>query len=423
METVTRYDFAPLRAKLTEDGYLIDSPVVSRVGIFDYRRADGTIRKELRRPDAVFDPLHLASLRGKPVTVGHPGYVNAQNVRQHVVGTVLSEGRRDGDHLTADLVIYDTDAVTKGGKRELSLGYSVTLNEEPGEWNGQKFDAEQVAMIVNHCAIVDKGRAGVARLNLDGADAEEVASESLAEDTATEPVQPHPPPAPLPPVTIAARKAATPASTPAPVSPPQPASQEPTVADTTVPASTPPAAARLVLVRVDGIEYHVPPEVARDQERLRDAARAEKLRADTAEAERDALKEGAARFDAEKAQIKLDASVASRARVKLETEAEKNGVEVRSDMSDREMREAVIRKVRGSDARFDGKSDDYVTASYDIALAEAARTVDQSARNRTIVQGAVPPAPGQRSDALSPARRFVSANAARDVMIRNSLAR
>ena len=102
------------------------------------------------------------------------------------------------------------------------------------------------------------------------------------------------------------------------------------------PASAP-VAARLVLVRVDGIEYQAPPEVVRDLDRLRDASKADKARADKAEAERDALQGAIDKHKAELAQARLDAAASARARVQLETEAGKHGVEIRSDMTDREV--------------------------------------------------------------------------------------
>jgi hypothetical protein len=46
---------------------LIDHPILTRVGIFEYRRPDGSIRRELRLPEEVFAQESLASYKGKPV--------------------------------------------------------------------------------------------------------------------------------------------------------------------------------------------------------------------------------------------------------------------------------------------------------------------------------------------------------------------
>lgn len=57
----------------------------------------------------------------------------------------------------------------RSGLRELSLGYSLDLDETPGVWNGQPYDAIQRNIRINHLALVEKARAGEqARLNIDG---------------------------------------------------------------------------------------------------------------------------------------------------------------------------------------------------------------------------------------------------------------
>ena len=44
MEAI-RYDRAEIKATRNDEGYLIDTPVVGRVGIQLYKNADGTIRR------------------------------------------------------------------------------------------------------------------------------------------------------------------------------------------------------------------------------------------------------------------------------------------------------------------------------------------------------------------------------------------
>ena len=48
--------------------------------------------------------------------------------------------------------------------------------------------------------------------------------------------------------------------------------------------------------------------------------------------------------------------------------AAKHKVEFKADSTDRAIKEGVIRAIRGDGVNFDGKSDDYVQASYDFAL-------------------------------------------------------
>ena len=168
---VQRLDSIPLDAThWTKEGYLIDHPVVTSVGIFEYTNPDGSIRRELRLPENVFDPDSLASYKGKPVILTHDaGVVDKNNVDEEHIGTILSEGYQDGDDVRCEIVIHDTDTMKQSGLRELSLGYSLYLDETPGTWRGQPYDAIQKNIRINHLALVDKARAGdQARLNIDG---------------------------------------------------------------------------------------------------------------------------------------------------------------------------------------------------------------------------------------------------------------
>lgn len=172
---VSRVDSIPMdMTYFTEEGYLIDHPIVTRVGIFVYHNDDGSERRELRIPEEVFAEESLASYEGKPVIITHDaGYVCTENVQQEAVGTILSKGYRDGDTVRAKIVIHDMDSVKKTSARELSLGYDMTLDETPGVFQGEPYDAIQRDIQVNHLAIVDAARAGkMARLNIDSRDKE-----------------------------------------------------------------------------------------------------------------------------------------------------------------------------------------------------------------------------------------------------------
>lgn len=173
LKRVERLDSIPLSDTYwTEEGYLIDKPIVTSVGIFEYRNPDGSTRRELRLPEHVFDKDSLASYRGKPVILTHrAGSVDKDNVDREHIGTILSEGVADGDDVRVEIIIHDTDIIKQTGLRELSLGYSLDLDETPGTWNGQHYDAIQTNIRINHLALVDKARAGEqARLNIDSRD-------------------------------------------------------------------------------------------------------------------------------------------------------------------------------------------------------------------------------------------------------------
>lgn len=171
LQRVVRFDNLPLnQTYFTEEGYLMDHPIVTTVGIFEYVNPDGSIRKELRLPEEVFSEKSLASYKGKPVIITHDaGVVDKDNVAEEHIGTILSKGYKDGDSVRAEIVIHETDKMKACGLRELSLGYNLTLDETPGEWNGQHYDAIQRNIEINHLALVGSARAGeTARLNIDG---------------------------------------------------------------------------------------------------------------------------------------------------------------------------------------------------------------------------------------------------------------
>lgn len=171
LRCVVRLDSVKLDSTyFTDEGYLVDTPIVTSCGIFEYTNPDGSTRRELRLPKHVFDEESLESYEGKPVIITHvAGEVDKNNVDHEIIGTILSEGYRDGDDVRAKIIIHDTDAMRESGLRELSLGYNLDLDETPGTWKGQPYDAIQKNIEINHLALVGNARAGEqARLNIDG---------------------------------------------------------------------------------------------------------------------------------------------------------------------------------------------------------------------------------------------------------------
>ena len=194
---VQRFDSLPLDATyFTDEGYLVDHPIVTSVGIFVYHNPDGSERRELRLPEEVFAEKSLASYKGKPIIVTHDaGYVDTDNVKDESIGTILSEGYRDGDDVRAEIIIHDTDSLKKYKMRELSCGYNLRLDETPGVWEGQPYDAIQRDIEINHLALVDKARAGEqARLNIDGQGHDCMKGEKLNMENTTKRTDGSPPP-------------------------------------------------------------------------------------------------------------------------------------------------------------------------------------------------------------------------------------
>ena len=173
LKRVVRLDSLPLnQTYFTAEGYLVDRPILTSVGIFEYTNPDGSIRRELRIPEEVFKAESLKSYKGKPIIITHDaGLITKDNVHENAVGTILSEGYRSGDDVRAEIIIHDTDEMKSAGLKELSLGYNLDLDETPGVWNGQPYDAIQRNIVINHLALVLEARAGdQARLNIDGRD-------------------------------------------------------------------------------------------------------------------------------------------------------------------------------------------------------------------------------------------------------------
>ncbi len=328
--SVQRYDVVTIRARRTDEGFIEDSPVLTRTGIFTYRDpSTGRQRREYRPPEEVFHADSLASYRGKPITVGHPGIVHSRNVRTHGAGTLLSPGRQDGDNVVADVVIHDPAAIDAGHK-DLSMGYRVDLDETPGTINGEPYDAIQRAIRVNHCAIVKTGRAGNSRLNLDEADFNTEQEALLADE-------------------------------------------------------------RLVELRLDGIAYKASPEVQVALDKLRADLAAATARADAAQAAADTHKAAfdtavvKAATDAEK--LRADGMTQARARLDLEAQAKTLKVEFKADTADSEIKAKVIKAVRGDKFDLTDKSEAYVDAAYDMAVAEGLSQRGDSEANKRRAMG------------------------------------
>ena len=163
-----------ITSKIDENGYLRIDGVVAHVGILEYMEEDGSIIREFVPEETLFEPASLESLAGAPVTLQHPPeMVTPSNYKQYSQGSVNGMPKRDGDNLVASMLVIGNEAlhaVEYEGVSELSPGYSVDLDETPGEWKGQKYDLVQRNRRYNHQAIVDAARGGsICSLRFDGA--------------------------------------------------------------------------------------------------------------------------------------------------------------------------------------------------------------------------------------------------------------
>jgi hypothetical protein len=110
----------------------------------------------------------MASLAHKPVVDGHPpsGTIDSASWKQFAKGWVGGDVAAEGDHLRIPLCIADKDLVDQvlSGKREVSCGYSATISWEPSTYGGVPYDGLVTSITYDHVAIVERGRAGSARL-------------------------------------------------------------------------------------------------------------------------------------------------------------------------------------------------------------------------------------------------------------------
>ena len=318
-----RYDSAKFKATIDENGFLVDTPVVARLGVQVYYMEDGRTVREFRPAEEVFKDESLASYQGKPMTLDHV-FVNSENAKEVVVGSVSGKAESLGSSVVAPIVVYDNTAIQEamaGNAKELSVGYSAVLDDTPG-WGDpitgeyvlksdgeqfdapegwQEFDAIQRDIKVNHLAMVYRGRAGIAKLNMDG---EQENPYTTDVDINKEDKQ------------------------------------------------------EMIKIKLDGAqEFEVAPEIASHIEALN-------AKADTAIAERDALKAKVdampAEIEAAVAKAKADAdALAALVAVAAEAGVKADGLDAKG------IKVAYVKEVSGLDVS--EKSDAYIDAAFDIA--------------------------------------------------------
>lgn len=337
---VKRYDVGDLGPMRMDNGYLRTTGKLTRVGIFDYLRADGSIQKELRPAEEVFKTDSIASFGLVPLTNGHPPEaLTSSNTRRWQTGTI-SEPKQDGDFMVADIQVTDEKTIddAKAGKSELSNGYLCDFEETPGVHpQFGRYDGIQRNIRGNHVALVPRARGGRdLTIRLDGDDARMIPDG-------------HTPPTPQP-------------------------------------GPSPRSDSKMKTIRIDGVDYEVSEPVMQAVSKLQARAdgageqietltaevSTEKARADKAGEDLEAEKTARADESSDEAiQKRVDA------RVSLQVEAskilgEKNdaGEEWKLDsMSDAEIQTAVVLKVSPTaQEKLDAGDAAYLHARFDQAV-------------------------------------------------------
>lgn len=340
-----RFDSVKVKAHFDENGFLVDRPIVARIGLQVYQTPHGE-RREFRPASEVFKADSLATYAGKPITLGHVT-VTPENADRVVVGSCAGAGVPNGVGVEAPLSIYVKRAIESAKKRdtaEISVGYTSIDIEKPG-WGcnetGEyifeedmkadeqppkgwvKFDALQTNISVNHIALVFKGRAGIAKLNLDS-EQEFPYDNSVKSDDG----------------------------------------------DITM----------TVKIKLDGaVEFDVPKEVATFIDNLKADVTAANKKADGLEAERDNLKEKVdgipARIEEAVKKAKADAEeLAALVAIAGEAGVKTDGLDAKG------IKIAFIKETTGKDVS--EKSDAYIEAAFDMA-----QDLDITAENRATIKG------------------------------------
>jgi hypothetical protein len=159
-----RYDFfgGIGRFERTPVGGIRVKARLTRTGVLEYKRPDGTIRRELRLPEEVFKADSVATLNGAPVTdlSHHRSLIDVANWKDAALGHA-DNVRQDGDYIVADLHVNDPEAVAlieNGQLHDISCGYRCRMDATPGVWNGTPYDAIQRDIRYNHVAVLPRGR-------------------------------------------------------------------------------------------------------------------------------------------------------------------------------------------------------------------------------------------------------------------------
>jgi hypothetical protein len=307
--------------------FLHDTAHVTASGVFPYSDGKGGVRMEWRPQEEIESVLFLDSLQGIPMTLLHPR--NTQVAPGSIIGMVKSRGMVEATGVRSEVVVHDSDAVTKTKARGLSLGFTCDLDMTPGLTpTGEKYDAVQRNLRADHLAVVPNPRVKTARLNLDN-------------DDTGKPKMPQ--------------------------------------------------------VRLDsGIEYEAAAEVIHELNRLKGEVTAQTARADSESSKATTATAKVTELEAEVIKVRADAVTeafaAAKARIQLEETATSHSVKFTADSKDLELMTGVVKAVRGDGFDLTGKSEDYVRAVYDFAVADAS-TSAKGGRNTALRGDGADPKP------------------------------
>jgi len=328
VQNARRFDYGQLRSKprRTQQNFLRIGANMTRTGVLKYKRPDGSVVRELRHPDDVFEAKSISSIENAPFTEFHPPeMVTSSNALSFTKGNVIT-ARQDGKFIAGEIIVQEEKLIKKieaGELSELSPGYTCDVVKESGTYKGEVYDQRQRNIRYNHVAIGGKnwGRSGSeVKVRLDSQDAVEYRKDDYVfEESKDEPKE----------------------------------------------------KTNMEKIRIDGIDYEVPETslqaVNSELEKSATAAKESKVEADKQAARADALE---AERDALKAELDtaLNTDVVlekAKARLALEASVKEFGVEKTDGLTDGELLRAAL---TANDIDVADKSDDYVSARFDAMV-------------------------------------------------------
>ena len=135
-----------------------------------YKDSTGKEYLEYKPPEELFKIQTIDSLKNVAVTDKHPQemFIRPYNSQRLMVGFVCGEPRIEQDYyLSSEIILTRQDIIDSviqkfqsGENQEVSAGYSASIQEAQGNYNGEKYNAIQTDIVFNHVAMVDIGRAG-----------------------------------------------------------------------------------------------------------------------------------------------------------------------------------------------------------------------------------------------------------------------
>lgn len=330
----TCWDTAGL--EIDERGHLVGEIVCTGAGVFSYYDEKGNEIRLLRSIDDV--KAATPGIADLPITILHPTEdVTEKNIDKLKVGEIGHEVVFDGLNNKIHVDISDPKAIEGIRSKKLkavSMGYDCRLVRDSGNWQGTDYDARQTNIVYNHMALVPAGRAG------DGVNFRVRCGDSVEFKIFK--------------------------------------NEEKRMVKTTLRDGS--------IVEIDENVFDELKFYKNESKSLKDAADEKQRTIDSITGERDAAKASLTKTEKDFAEFKAKAldekEIKTRvdARIALVKAADEAGIEKACDMSDKEIKSAIVAKAFDG-MKLEDKSDEYIAAMYDAACVQIKKMKDEGEPN------------------------------------------